>query len=82
MSSDLRNNVNETLRQVFNSLDGEIDDKWGPDDIKEWDSLGQLAILTTLDKKFKNKASKLTKLATAESVKEIYSILKKAKLVE
>ena len=50
--------------------------------IEEWDSLGQLAILTTLDKKFKNKASKLTKLATAESVKEIYSILKKAKLVE
>ena len=50
--------------------------------IEEWDSLGQLAILTTLDKKLKNKASKLTKLATAESVKEIYSILKKAKLVE
>ena len=50
--------------------------------IEEWDSLGQLSILTTLDKKFKNKASKLNKLATAETVKEIYSILKKAKLVD
>ena len=33
------------------------------------------------NKKFKNKASKLEKLATAETVKDIYSILKKAKLV-
>ena len=48
--------------------------------MKIWDSLGQLSILTTLDKKFKNKASKLEKLATAETVKDIYSILKKAKV--
>ena len=44
--------------------------------IEEWDSLGQLAILTTIDKKLKNKTSKLTKLATAESVKDIYAIYK------
>jgi hypothetical protein len=41
-----------------------------------------LSILTTLDKRFKNKASKLTKLATAETVKDIVSILKKAKLIK
>jgi len=59
-----------------------IDLKSSSRNIEEWDSLGQLAILTTLDKKFKNKASKLTKLATAETVKDIVSILKKAKLIK
>ena len=59
-----------------------IDIKSASRNIEEWDSLGQLSILTTLDKKFKNKATKLTKLATAETVKDIVSILKKAKLVK
>ena len=58
-----------------------IDFKSSTRNIEEWDSLGQLAILTTIDKKLKNKTSKLTKLATAESVKDIYTILKKAKLI-
>ena len=58
-----------------------IDLKSTSRNIEEWDSLGQLSILTTLDKRFKNKASKLTKLATAETVKDIVSILKKAKLI-
>ncbi len=59
-----------------------IDIKSNSRNVEEWDSLGQLAILTTIDKKFKNKASKLTKLATAETVKDIVSILKKAKLIK
>ncbi len=59
-----------------------IDIKSASRNIEEWDSLGQLSILTTLDKRFKNKATKLTKLATAETVKDIVSILKKAKLVK
>lgn len=59
-----------------------IDLKSASTNIEEWDSLGQLSILTTLDKRFKNKASKLTKLATAETVKDIVSVLKKAKLIK
>ena len=58
-----------------------IDFKSSTRNIEEWDSLGQLAILTTIDKKLKNKTSKLTKLATAESVKDIYAIKKKKKLI-
>ena len=54
-----------------------IDIKSSSKNIEEWDSLGQLAILTTLDKKFKNKASKLTKLATAENIPNKFSITKK-----
>ena len=59
-----------------------IDIKSNSKNIEEWDSLGQLAILTTLDKKFKNKASKLSKLATVETLKDVVSILKKAKLLK
>ena len=59
-----------------------IDIKSSSKNIEEWDSLGQLAILTTLDKKFKNKASKLSKLATVETLKDVVSILKKAKLLK
>ena len=59
-----------------------IDIKSNSKNIEEWDSLGQLAILTTLDKKFKNKASKLSKLATVETLKDIVSTLKKAKLLK
>ena len=46
--------------------------------IEEWD-FGSLSILTTLDKKFKNKVSKLEKLATAET--EDICNFEKAKLV-
>ena len=59
-----------------------IDLKSNSKNIADWDSLGHLTILTSLDKKFKNKTSKLFKLSTATSVKEIVSILTKAKLIK
>ena len=46
-----------------------IDLKSSSRNIEEWDSLGQLSILTTLDKKFKNKASKLEKLQLQKQLK-------------
>lgn len=74
----------ELLKLIKTSLKtkDKINLKSSSRNVEEWDSLGQLSILTTLDKKFKNKASKLTKLATAETVKDIVSILKKAKLIK
>ena len=59
-----------------------IDIKSNSKNVPDWDSLGQLTILTSLDRKFKNKTSKLNKLSTATSVKEIVSILTKAKLIK
>ena len=75
---------NDLFKLIKTSLktSKKIDLKSASRNIEEWDSLGQLSILTTLDKRFKNKATKLTKLATAETVKDIVSILKKAKLVK
>tara|TARA_B100001173_G_scaffold297486_1_gene294157 strand:- start:110 stop:346 length:237 start_codon:yes stop_codon:yes gene_type:complete len=75
---------NDLFKLIKTSLktSKKIDLKSASKNIEEWDSLGQLSILTTLDKRFKNKASKLTKLATAETVKDIVSVLKKAKLIK
>ena len=43
--------------------------------IEEWDSLGQLSILTSLDSKINGDISKITELGKANSVKLIQEIL-------
>jgi|LauGreSBDMM110SN_4_FD.fasta_scaffold214833_2 hypothetical protein len=50
------------------------------DQIKEWDSLAHLAILTSIDLKTNKKASGIKNLATAQSIKDIHTILIKNKL--
>ena len=50
-------------------------------DFEKWDSLGHLEILMNLDKALKGKAIKIEDLAQAYSVKKIFSILKKNKLL-
>lgn len=50
-------------------------------DFERWDSLGHLEILMNLDKALKGKAIKIQDLAQAHSVKKIFSVLKKNKLL-
>ena len=50
--------------------------------IEEWDSVGQLILLSNLDKKLKGATSNLSTIAKANSVKKIASILKKNKLIK
>lgn len=45
-----------------------------------WDSLGQLSILSALDRFTDDKTANIEELATARSVKEIRAILQKAGL--
>ena len=51
------------------------------DNIPEWDSLGHLSILTSLDQATEGKASSLSDLGDTTSVKEIISILNKENLI-
>ncbi len=51
-------------------------------DIEEWDSLGHLEILTKIDKETKGKAGKIKNLSSSQSLKEIFEILKKNKLIK
>jgi len=47
-------------------------------DFEEWDSLGQLSIINSLDKKFKGKL-KLDEISSATNVKSIIKFLEKKK---
>ena len=49
--------------------------------IEEWDSLGQLNILSSLDEFYDGKIADLPDIAKASSVKLIYSELKKNLLI-
>ena len=55
---------------------GVININSNPNNVSEWDSLGHLNILMALDKKLDGKASGLSELAKAMSVKKIISVLK------
>jgi acyl carrier protein len=57
-----------------------INDKSKSADFEEWDSLGQLAIITSLDKKFKGKLN-LNDISEADDVKKISTFLKKKKVL-
>ena len=51
-------------------------------DIQEWDSLGHLSILTSLDKATKGKSSKIPGLGTQDSLKKIWKKLVDNKLMK
>ena len=49
------------------------------EDIEEWDSIGHLSILSSLDKVTKGKSTKIKGLSNQKSLKKIWEILKKKK---
>ena len=49
--------------------------------IENWDSLGHLAILVALDKKFNGRISSISTFSTADSIKKILNELKKNKII-
>ena len=59
-----------------------VNDDLGIGKIDEWDSLGQLAILSALDKKLDGQASKLRELADISTVNDIIEILIKEALIK
>jgi acyl carrier protein len=74
----------ELISMITNALDADdvitLDSTM--DDISEWDSLGHLSILTSLDEATDGKASSLSELGDSSSVNEIISILEKENLID
>jgi len=56
-----------------------VDD--GTETLREWDSLGFLAILSALEKKFGSRVAAIDDLASVRSVKEIIDIFKREGIV-
>ncbi len=67
------------ISKALNISAKKIKDKSKSNDFEEWDSLGQLAIITSLDKKFKGKLN-LNEITEADDVKKIIVFLKKKKV--
>ena len=80
MSNNLEKNVFEVLIDVFPSLNGQIDHDWGPNEIKEWDSLNHLNLIMALNNKF-NIELEFEDVLSIESIRDIFYILKQ-KLVK
>ena len=68
--------VLKIIEEAIKLEKGTININSNPNNVSEWDSLGHLNILMSLDKRLDGKASGLSELAKAMSVKKIISVLK------
>ena len=75
-----KKNLLNLISKALNVSVKKINDKSKSADFEEWDSLGQLAIITSLDKKFKGKLN-LNDISEADDVKKISTFLKKKKVL-
>jgi acyl carrier protein len=66
---------NEILKIISKALGQKVTENSNIKNTKKWDSLGHLQILASFDKITKGKSSKISKLSSANSVKEIIKLL-------
>ena len=74
MSTEINKIVNETLLEVFPSLNGEINESWGPDQIQDWDSLAHLNLVMTLGEKF-DVSLEFEEVMSIETIGDIFRVL-------
>ena len=77
MSKLRQNDVLKAVEKALKLDPGSINIDSSSKNIDEWDSLGHLNILILLEKELKGKASTLSELGKALSIKKILSVLKK-----
>lgn len=77
-NKELKKIIAEALDVDVNLITNEAEEG----QIEEWDSLGQLSILTSLDSKINGDISNITELGKANSVKLIQEILTKKGLMK
>ena len=74
MNPENKKIVNEILMEVFPSLNGEINNSWGPDQIQDWDSLSHLSLVMTLGEKF-DVSLEFEEVMSIETVGDIFRVL-------
>jgi len=74
MNPENKKIINETLLEVFPSLNEEINENWGPDQIEDWDSLGHLNLVMALGEKF-DVSLEFNEVMSIETVGDIYKVL-------
>ncbi len=69
------------IEQALELEEGSVGSNDNMDTIEKFDSLGLLAILSALEKRYGNKVASIDALAGVQSVREIFNLLKKESLV-
>ena len=75
------NDLKKILSKSLNVKINKITENLNSNSLEEWDSLGQLSIISSLDKKFKSKVN-FSKLSTLHTYKDIKNFLKKKSLMK
>ena len=77
MNTDtIMQNVQDIFREVLDDQSLEVDEETTPANIKDWDSLSHVILITALEKKFKIKF-KLDDLQKMGSIGEIVALIEK-----
>jgi acyl carrier protein len=74
--------LKKIISEALNIKEIKINENSSFKNIPEWDSLGHLSILSSLDKKTKGKTSKIKELSEAMEFKKINKILLKNKIIK
>ena len=75
MTEDCKSKVIMIIEKALEIETGALSEDSDADTVENWDSLGQLSILVSLDKHFDGKISSLSEMAEANSVSKILKIL-------
>ena len=76
MNEISKKQVYKVLNDVFPSIDGKIDNNWGPDQIQDWDSLNHLNLVMALSQKF-DVTLEFEEVLFIETIGDIFKVLKK-----
>jgi acyl carrier protein len=74
--------LKKIISEALNIKEIKINENSSFKNIPEWDSLGHLSILSSLDKKTKGKTSKIKELSEAMEFKKINKILLKNNIIK
>ena len=74
-------NIVEIIENALELSNGVLSIDSVAENIEQWDSLGHLSILVSLDKAYDGQVGKIKEMATAESVTKIVALLRENSLV-
>jgi len=79
--SQINNEVLEIIAKSLEIKKEKVTMDSSTENLEEWDSLGHLSILVSLDRKFNGQLAGIKEMAAASSVKSIFKILEDNSLI-
>ena len=79
--SNIKDEILEIISKALEVDNKKIDFDSSVENVDEWDSLGHLSILASLDKKFNGNLAGIKEMASVDSVKSIFKILENNNLI-